>query len=139
MIFQYTSKTLTQLKNWYRNKEQKGKSEFKNFEDFFKWYNIQPKKCHYCNLKEEDSQRIVMTGLLKSKRFPQDGKRSQGKFRGSWLEIDRKKPNEKYSRTNSVLCCYFCNNDKSDVFDDVQYKKFKNSRSAFMKALLKTT
>src|SRR5689334_3588833 len=107
MDFKYEPKTKAQLKSWYENKEKNDKSRFKDLDDFLKWYDEQPKKCYYCDLTEEDSQRIVMTGLLKSKRFPRDGKRGQGKFRGSWLEIDRRKPNGKYSRENSVLSCYF--------------------------------
>jgi hypothetical protein len=136
MIFKYEPKKETQLKSWYNNKVSNQKSGFVNETDFLKWYNDQTKKCFYCGLKEEDSQRIVMTSLLTSKRFPQNGKRSQGKFRGSWLEFDRKKPDGKYSRTNCVLCCYFCNNDKSDVFDDVQYAKFRENRATFMNSLL---
>ena len=38
------------------------------------------------------------------------------------LEIDRKRPNEEYTTDNSVLCCYWCNNAKTDEFCATEFK-----------------
>jgi hypothetical protein len=111
---------------------------FGTYEDFKKWYDSEKKVCHYCRLTEEESQRLVRF-VLKSSRFPKDGLPGRGTSRGVHLEIDRRKPgkNNKYSKANCVLACYFCNNDKSDVFDDLQYSAFQKDRTKFLRELLK--
>jgi hypothetical protein len=81
-------------------------------------------------------QEISMTGILTSKRFPQNGIIGQGTNRAVWLEIDRIAPNGLYSRDNCVLCCYFCNNDKSDVFRGDVYATFFQNRVAYLRQLL---
>jgi 5-methylcytosine-specific restriction endonuclease McrA len=42
--------------------------------------------------------------------------------RGWNFEIDRKKPNLEYTTENCVAACYWCNNAKTDEFDDVEFK-----------------
>lgn len=135
--FQYIEKPKSKLKADFDRRNREGKNSFTNFEEFYSWYVNTEKKCHYCGLKEIESQEIVMRGLLKSNRFPQNGKIKRGQARGVWLEIDRRKPKEKYSLKNVVLCCYFCNNDKSDVFDEAQYKSFSKNRVGFLQGLIK--
>lgn len=88
-------------------------------------------------MTEIQSQELVMKGLLKSNRFPQKGLIGRGTSRGVWLEVDRINPKGKYSRENCVLCCYFCNNDKSDVFSGEDYFKFRNNRLDFLKEKIK--
>jgi 5-methylcytosine-specific restriction endonuclease McrA len=40
------------------------------------------------------------------------------------LELERKKPNESYDNTdNLVLCCYWCNNAKTDEFTEEEFKE----------------
>ena len=119
---------------YYSFKAQNG---FKTFENFKNWYELQDKVCYYCGLTEVESQQVVRFALA-SKRFPLNGKTGRGKSRGMYLEIDRRKPgtNQEYSETNCVLACYFCNNDKSDVFDDDQYKSFISDRPGFLRGLL---
>lgn len=138
---QYQPKTLQQLRNWFNGKNRRKVTTFSSFEDFCKWYQEEKKCCAYCGLTEEESQQIVKRSILTSKRFPQNGEVLRGKARGMWLEIDRKDPNGIYSEENCVLCCYFCNNDKSDVFDENQYRMFageKNlkQRAAYLRKLL---
>jgi hypothetical protein len=137
MYKDYKPKPVDKLKNDYSRRKQDGYSSFKDFEDFLDWYNSKEKICFYCGLKEEESQELVMTGILTSNRFPQNGISGRGQGRGIWLEVDRLKPKENYSRDNCVLCCYFCNNDKSDVFDGTEYKKFMQNRSEYLKSLIK--
>lgn len=133
--FIYQPKTKQQLRNWYNQKVKQNKADFLDFDDFYKWYCGQKKECHYCGLKELESQKIVTLGLLKSNRFPLNGKVTRGRARGVWLEIDRKEPKEKYSKNNCVLSCYFCNNDKSDVFNEKEYINFIKDRSGYLRNL----
>jgi hypothetical protein len=135
--FNYNPKSERQLKNWFSAKKKKSKISFKVFEDFKEWYDNQDKKCHYCGLTEQESQELVMTGKLKSKRFPENGALKRGKNRGIFLEIDRKDSNKNYSKDNCVLACYFCNNDKSDLFDAEEYKKFFQDRANYLKKIIK--
>jgi hypothetical protein len=109
---------------------------FNNFDDFLDWYNEQEKRCHYCGLLEVESQEIAMRGLLTSKRYPQGGVVGQGTARSVWLEIDRLSPTGLYSRENAVICCYYCNNDKSDVFGGLIYTQFFQDRVGFLRTLL---
>jgi len=136
MNFEYVPKNEKQLKSNYNSRLKNDADGFSSFENFKNWYDNEPKECFYCGLTEIESQQIVMTGLLTSNRFPTNGKVGQGRSRGMWLEVDRKNPKGKYSTSNSVLCCYFCNNDKSDVFNGEQYKGFFQNRLAFLKDLL---
>ncbi len=135
--FVYQPKTKAQLKSWYNQKVKQNKADFLDFDDFYEWYCEQIKECHYCGLRELESQKIVMLCLLKSNRFPLNGKVTRGRARGVWLEIDRKEPKEKYSKNNCVLSCYFCNNDKSDVFNEKEYNAFLNDRRGYLRDLLK--
>lgn len=139
MNWTYQEKTEKLLKNWYNEKVRTDRNGFNDFEDFRSWYNetVRDKQCYYCGLGERDSQKIVYDGLLTSKRFPLGGRFSQGVNRGYWLEVDKKNPKGNYSRENCVPSCYFCNNDKSDVFTDVQYREFVNDRPSFLKNLLR--
>lgn len=139
MSWEYKGKTKEQLESWYKGKVREELNGFESFEDFYNWYEVSvlDGKCFYCGLTERESQRIIHDGLLTSNRFPLEGRFSKGVNRGYWLEIDRRNPKGKYSRENSVPCCYFCNNDKSDVFTDEQYREFVNDRPSFLKNLLR--
>jgi hypothetical protein len=140
MEFVYKPKTQQQLKRWFNARQKKGVIGFKDFNHFKKWYDSQKKECKYCGLSEEESQVIVMTPPqhphLTSNRFPQNGIITRGHSRGVWLEIDRVNPKGNYSENNCVLCCYFCNNDKSDVFDGQSYPKFMSNRKNYLISLI---
>jgi 5-methylcytosine-specific restriction endonuclease McrA len=134
--FIYRPKTSEQLKKNYDSRIKKDLNTFTSFEDFLNWYHNEEKICHYCGLTELQSQEIVVKGLLTSNRFPQNGVTGQGKARGMWLEVDRIKPKDAYSEKNCVLACYFCNNDKSDVFEGEDYKLFFQNRYKFLTQLI---
>jgi hypothetical protein len=136
MQYPYKPKPIEKLRNDYNRRHKDNKNSFIDLQDFLSWYSETEKTCHYCGLKEEESYEIVMAGKLKSNRFPQNGTSGRGQGRGMWLEVDRLKPKENYSRQNCVLCCYFCNNDKSDVFDGVEYKKFMANRVGYLRQLI---
>jgi hypothetical protein len=133
----HIDKTETSLKNNFYRRTKDGLNGFDSFQDFKSWYNDQEKTCYYCGLTEQESQRLVRF-TLKSKRFPQNGKPGRGTARGMYLEVDRLKSgkDDKYSRENCVLACYFCNNDKSDVFDGIQYKHFYQDRANYLRSLM---
>lgn len=132
----YREKSQVQLKNWYYSKP-KDKRGFMNFHNFYQCYLefVKDKSCHYCKVSERDIQMLVHVGKIKSKRFPLGGKLTRGVNRGYWLEIDRKTPNGKYYKENCVPCCYFCNNDKSDIFNDLEYKKYMKNRYKYLNSL----
>lgn len=142
---EYKEKEPKQLRAWFSNKKSSKPDSigFESSDDFIDGYSSIEKKCYYCGISEQESREIVLKGLLTSKRFPFNGDNIQpGRNRGIWLEIDRKNPNGLYSKENCVLSCYFCNNDKSDVFDSEQYRAFNdidrsnNPRCAFLRKLL---
>ena len=136
MNFEYIEKPSDKLKADFNRRNRNGKDSFGSYELFYDWYRLQEKVCYYCGLTEEQSQRIVMTSLLKSNRFPQNGVSGRGQGRGVWLEVDRLKPKDNYSAENCVLACYFCNNDKSDVFEGDEYRKFQSNRAEYLKKLI---
>ncbi len=138
MNWTYEEKSIKKLRDWYRHKVRIDKIDFLDINDFLEWYknNIKDSNCHYCGLTERESQKIVHFGILKSKRFPENGLFARGVNRGYWLEIDRKDPDLKYSKENCVPSCYFCNNDKSDVFTDLDYKLFYQNRREYLISLI---
>ena len=89
-------------------------------EDFIEWYKNEPQECHYCRTTHDDM--VLFYNMQESKR---------SKTRGRTLEIDRK-TDDKYSANNCVLCCYWCNNAKSDVFS---YEEFINIGKAIGKTI----
>jgi len=136
MPFIYKPRTDKQLRSGYNRRAKLGLNGFDDFEDFLDWFNKQELVCHYCGLTEIESQEISMKGILTSNRFPKNGAVMRGKNRAVWLEIDRYSSEKLYSRDNCVICCYFCNNDKSDVFSGDDYIKFHQNRLAFLKQIL---
>jgi hypothetical protein len=136
MPFVYLPKQNQQLRNEYHRRRRTGLNGFINFDDFLDWYNGQKKQCYYCGLLESESQEIAIRGLLTSKRYPQGGMVGQGTARSVWLEIDRLNPSGLYNRENAVLSCYYCNNDKSDIFNGTTYVDFFQNRVGFLRKLL---
>ena len=118
MKYSDENKRLTQL--WYSFKRRgKNLRKFQK-EEFIDWYNTKVHSgCYYCGITEKDCRELVLK--LPSSRFPKSPKLQPGKSRGYYLEVDRKEPKGDYSTDNCVLSCYFCNNDKSDVFNHDQY------------------
>lgn len=78
------------------------------FEDFYNWHEALERKCHYCGITEAKIATLLESGRLYTKRIA---------TRGRKLEYDRKEPDESYVNIdNIVLCCYWCNNAKTDTF-----------------------
>jgi len=88
--------------------------KFKNFLEFYFWYKTQPKKCSYCETKEDVLMYLFDNNVISSKRK-----------RGRTLEIERKDSTlNEYSKDNCILSCYFCNNHKSDTISEKDYRKY---------------
>lgn len=76
------------------------------------------KVCTYCGISEK-----VLEVLYNDENYTCKTKRK----RGAWFELDRKDAsvdNNLYKRENMVLCCYFCNNHKSDVISVNDMRKY---------------
>jgi len=133
----YIPKSTTQLRNWYRNKIKKGRMGFRDFKELSQWYE-RCKICYYCGIAEETVQELVHRGKLLSARFPIKGEMKRGKCRGYYLEIERKDSSKPYAPENCELSCYFCNNDKSDIFTASEYISFFQNRATYLTNLLRS-
>ncbi|WP_430816386.1 hypothetical protein [Carboxylicivirga sp. RSCT41] len=68
--------------------------------------------CEYCKMTLDTISKLADNQKIFKKHST----------RGYTMEIDRKKPNLEYTTENCVPCCYWCNNAKTDEFDDVEFK-----------------
>jgi hypothetical protein len=72
---------------------------------------IGSKECYYCQITVDEINQLVDLGNLNKK-----------KDRGWKLEIDRLDSNLEYTFENTVMCCYWCNNAKTDEFTPTEFK-----------------
>lgn len=98
-------------------------AKHKSFGDskaFAAWYDAKMQEqngcCYYCDTPIELIQRLIGAGLLATRKTRGTG------YRGGHLEID--KQGSEYDRDTCVLACYYCNNDKSYIFSQADYKTF---------------
>jgi hypothetical protein len=118
---------IRRVRSLYHNKKDLVGFSFQNFNSFYKWYSTQYQtqngKCYYC----ETDEKII--AQLFEKKF-QNRKRTT---RGKHLEIERRNSTDNlYNEKNCVLACYFCNNDKSDIFDEHEYLEYLKDRKGFL-------
>lgn len=71
------------------------------------------KECEYCHITTEQINELIEKQKLFKKHIT----------RGWSFEIDRKEANLEYTKDNCVICCYWCNNAKTDEFS---FDEFKN-------------
>lgn len=74
--------------------------------------------CYYCGISQN-----ILSKLYKDPKNTCKTKRN----RGEWFELDRQNAKENqnvYSKENIVLCCYFCNNHKSDVISPEDMRNY---------------
>ncbi len=119
---------MRRIRGLYNNKKllYKDEFEFNNFKEFYDWYLKQYKKqkggCYYCHTEESIIATLFTNKFTSAKR----------RTRGLHLEVERKdSKGNKYNVKNCVLACYFCNNDKSDIFSDKEYFRYLNNRKQF--------
>jgi hypothetical protein len=118
---------IRRIRQLYNNKKGMDSFEFVDFNEFYNWYIFQYEdqkgKCYYCKIEEYKVAELFSTGHFTSAR---------SLYRGKHLEIERKNNNDNvYSKDNCVLACYFCNNDKSDVFSENDYFEYLKCRKSF--------
>ena len=75
---------------------------------------LKPQCCYYCKIDLDDIYNLSENLELYSKRAYYN--------RGFSFELDRKQPNKIYSPSNIVLSCYWCNNAKTDEFDEEEFE-----------------
>lgn len=85
------------------------------FPDFYDWYIGQNQRCYYCGITEEEIKILIANNKIVTKRLQTRGRR---------LELERKEPNKPYDDfENLVICCYWCNNAKTDEFTESEFRK----------------
>lgn len=117
---------LNQLRNYFKRfndlhtryfNEQR-KELFESPEKFIEWYDKQGESCNYCGITQSDLHKIVESRNGKL-TLNQKTKRSKGT-----LEIEKLNPNHNYTFNNSVLSCPFCNNAKSNLISEDEWRVF---------------
>lgn len=83
---------------------------------------IKVDKCHYCGITKSQIQMLGTYRQLNKKNL-----------RGWNLEIDRLDSNFEYILSNCVMCCYWCNNAKTDEFTEDEFKTIAQSISSVWK------
>ena len=109
LFFPIPREKLTEQYLTKKKKEKKSKY-------FVDWYKKQPQKCSYCGTIREELEQIaelVNQGKIINKRHD---------TRGLNLEVDRKDDNDGYNYHNCCLACYWCNNAKTDTFDEKDFE-----------------
>lgn len=87
------------------------------FDQFYNWYLSQEQHCEYCKITQNELD------ILLDENNPLISYTREGR-RGRKLEIDRKNSKIEYGKdlNNLVLCCYWCNNAKTDEFSAEEFK-----------------
>lgn len=67
--------------------------------------------CSYCGITEDDILKLANLRKLRKKNL-----------RGWRLEMDRLDSNYEYTPQNCVMCCYWCNNAKTDEFTPEEFR-----------------
>ena len=115
---------IQKIKPKFTKEREKG---FGDIVSFYKWYKKEEKKgkkCGYCGVSSNTLKNLFDTGKLDSKKFTET------------LHIERKNPNKEYSTENCMFACSLCNNAKSDLISEDNYRDyFSTSMSKFLEDL----
>lgn len=74
---------------------------------------LEPAACAYCQITKSQFDTLRQAGQLHTKRL---------RTRGTSFEIDCRRPELGYTEGNLALCCYWCNNAKTDEFSDAEFQ-----------------
>lgn len=90
-----------------------------DFEAFFAWWCEKTpedgiRRCCYCEVDEKALKDAFDLKIISSKKQSFSGE----------LQIERKKPNGNYCAGNCEFACVICNNAKSDMISEDDFKKF---------------
>lgn len=69
--------------------------------------------CSYCQITEAQFKTLIDCGQIQTKRL---------RTRGSTFEIDCREPHLGYTVNNLAICCYWCNNAKTDEFTEKEFQ-----------------
>lgn len=92
---------------------------FKDHDKCMTWYDEQKNRCYYCKTTQEELRTIVNEKRDGNLTLNEGTKRSKGT-----LEIEKLDSNIGYTYKNCVLACPFCNNAKSNLISDTDWKKY---------------
>jgi 5-methylcytosine-specific restriction endonuclease McrA len=109
-------KKYNDLYSKYYNEDRKELFEIP--EKLLDWYEGQKESCNYCGVTQAELHDIVESrgGKL---TLNQKSKRSKGT-----LEIEKKNPSLGYTFSNVVLSCPFCNNAKSNLISEDDWRTY---------------
>jgi hypothetical protein len=74
---------------------------------------LESQACAYCHITQTQFETLQQAGQLHTKRL---------RTRGTSFEIDCRRPELGYTEGNLALCCYWCNNAKTDEFSDAEFQ-----------------
>lgn len=103
-----------------RREDTEDETAFDNsFEKFFEWWINKMDSngkhiCYYCQVNEEVVRAAFKGGFISSEK---------PSFNGS-LQIERKNPKGGYNNDNCEFACVLCNNAKSDMISEEDFKEF---------------
>jgi 5-methylcytosine-specific restriction endonuclease McrA len=86
--------------------------------------------CEYCELTESDFRQLIERDLVRTKRLS---------TRGSTFEFDCRDPEQGYTKDNVALCCYWCNNAKTDEYSTEEFKPVALALAAIWRHRLLTS
>jgi len=83
--------------------------------------------CSYCRITEEQFLALIQAGQVQTKRF---------RTWGTSFEVDCCEPRAGYTRYNVTVCCYWCNNAKTDEFSSTEFQPVAQALSLVWKQRL---
>jgi len=105
---------------------------FQDYNGFMDWYEKQKDCCHYCEITKTELSKIVER---RGGNLTLNGKTKRSK---GTLEIEKLEPNKGYTFLNTVLACPFCNNAKSNLISEKDWKcYFKPVMKKYLQSQLK--
>lgn len=104
------------LRDRFNNKKSQAKEQFqfKDFDEFALWYEAQGEKCHYCGTTQAQLTALFQSGKIESKK---------PSFTAT-LHIERLDSKKGYTKENCRLACALCNNAKSDMINEANFRHF---------------
>jgi hypothetical protein len=115
------------------------RKSFNKFKEFYEWYEKQEQKCGYCGITQDNLYKLFskdnrILPILDNKRvYEKVAKRSSGT-----LEIERLDSSIDYDSKNIILACPLCNNAKSNLIDEKNWKEiFVPAMKEYYNKLLK--
>jgi hypothetical protein len=118
------SELLTEMKRVRKSvyKSDKHRLGFQNSANLSDWWVNQMKTqqacCDYCKTPIKLIRILIENNLLAGRPVKRLG------VRGPNLELERMDHKIGYTPLNCVLICYYCNNDKSNVYSRAEYMEF---------------